>query len=268
MKNIRSIFLVISGTFVVLCIGTVYFSLQWIDRQEIPNSINARNTLRLIASVYPLLPSKCGERCVVRSIKISNLVALSAYGKKSPADLSKDLAAGFSLLNAILAKGDFPDRTAEYELSLERLLFFNRMNALAVTWGHRLEGKIFMENAESLQGFAYDEETRTVLRREVFIFRTFQNGRSSDFITNLAAHTTGLTFSDAYELLTSGLVMCANHVEKGAEYLNLALPFISDNRMNLIYAVTRNLDAPLIAAAEKNVVCQNSIAELKTLLGD
>jgi hypothetical protein len=268
MRKIFSAFFIVVGISVSIFIGAVYFSLQWIDKQAVPSSVNARQTLHFVAIVYPYLPGKCTERCVIRTIKISNLVALSEYGKKSPENLANDLAIGFSLLNGMLIQGGLPDKTAEYEISLERLMFFNRMNALAMNLGRNLYGDEYLRNVTDLQRFAYDEESRSVFRREALIYQALNKSQNQYLNHVPIEYSPELTFPAAYEEMVYGWIMCATKVDAGKDYLSRMVPFFRDKRMNLIHAITRNLDAPLIALAEKNPACQDNVAELKTLLGD
>lgn len=265
IKFLMGVIVVIAG---LVTIASLY-ALRWVDKQEIPISTDAKNTLRFIAVFYPLIPGGCDEHCVVRTIKIASLVALLDYGKKSPIDLAKDLGIGYSLLSSILAKGDLPDHTAEYEISLERLLFFNRMNALAANFGHRLKAHDTLDKALSLQHYAYDNETKISLRREKFIFRTMQGNKADDAgISLLENLSEPIAVVEAYEQMASGWALCAVQDKRGAEYTKQALQFFKDKRANLIHAVALNIDAPLIAAAEKYTVCESDIRQLKTLLGD
>lgn len=267
MKKLLNRLLLVSGGILVLSVSAFFFTLQWIDKQEIPAASDARHTLQFIAIVYPSIPGECSENCVVRTIKIANLVALTEYGKKSPVELSKDLGIGFSLLNRVFNKGDLPNKTAEFEVALERLLFFNRMNALSINWGRHLEDPGLLEEAISLQDYAYDEETKAVLSREFFIFRTLQNANKSGSLDNsLKALPEQFSFADAYQLMTSGMALCAIKNDSGAGNIKQALLFFQDKRINLIRSVGRNLDAPLIAAANENPACQGSIHQLETLL--
>lgn len=264
-KPLREVIVVV-GIATVMLAFAIFFIFRWVDRQEVPVSIDSRNTLRFIASVYPFLPGRCEEKCVVRTIKIANLVALSEYGNKSAIDFSSDIGSGFSLLNAMLNKGALPDLTAEYEISLERLLFFNRMNAFAINFGRRLDGTNILEKTESLLGHAYDEESKVSFRREKFIFLMMQYASGPDLVIKPFEIGAEMSLIEAYQLMASGWALCAIRNDRGADYISQALPFFMDKRMNLIRAVTRNLDAPLIALAEKHAACQSDISNIKTLL--
>lgn len=256
------------GVLVMLAGIAQFFVLRWIDQQEIPITSGARNTLRFVTAVYPMLPGMCGDRCVMRTIKLAHLVALSKYGKKTPADLAKDLGMGYSLLNTTLVKGDLPDQTAEFEIALERLLFFNRMNALAKNWGGDLEGNSDLEKVLLLERYAYDEETKSVSRRETDLFRILKNIKVDSGINRSDFPSAQTSFQEAYQFLVTGFALCSVGEGKGTDYVKQALPFFKNKRMGLIHATTRNLDAPLIAAAEKQAACRDNIYEFKTLLGE
>ena len=258
-----AIFLLLAS---ILLAIALFFMLNWVDKQNIPVSSNARNTLRFIAFAYPLTPNRCGEKCVVRTIKIANLIALSKYGKKTPADFAEDLASGYSVLNAALLKADFPDKTAELEIALERLMFFNRMNALAVNWEHKLNGIGMVEKVISLESYSYDNETKLVIHREKVIFNLLQNAKPiNSEVPHISQHA---VFSEAYQVMSEGVTKCATGDISGSDYIEQALPFLKSQRLALVYAVSRNLDAPLIAAAENNSACRGNVEALKlSLLG-
>lgn len=139
MTKYRAPSLIVKAAILLIIINiAIYFSFRWIDKQNIPTNSNARSALRFVAAIYPLLPGSCNEKCVARTIKIAHLVALSQYGKKSPVNFAKDIGIGFSLLNSSLINGGLPDKTAQFEIALERLLYFNRMNAFAINSGSHL----------------------------------------------------------------------------------------------------------------------------------
>lgn len=268
MTTHRSRSLVISLTVgvSVLLASAISLTLRWIDKQDIPVASNARIALRFIAATYPLLPGNCEGKCVARAVKIANLLALSEQGKKSLVDLAKDMGSGYYLLNTVLNKESFADRTAEFELALERLLFSNRVKAMAIILGARFEGSGILEKALSLQDHAYDEETKAVLQREAFIFRAMQGQDGHVPVIGSPEHASGPSFPAAYQLMASGWALCAIRDDRGAEYIKRATPYLFGKRQALIHAIARNLDTPLIAAAEMNGACQSHIDELKALL--
>lgn len=264
----RSLVLGLTLGISVVLAGAISLTLRWIDQQDIPVASSARGALRFIAATYPLLPGNCEGKCVARAVKIANLLALSKQGKKPLVDLAQDLGSGYYLLNSVLLKGNFADRTAEFELALERLLFSNRVKAMAIILGTRFEGSGILEKALGLQDHAHDEETKAVLQREAFIFRAMQG--QDGHVAALAApeQASGPSFPAAYQLMASGWALCAIRDDRGAEYIKRATPYLFSNRRALIHAIARNLDVTLIAAAEMNGACQGHIDELRARLID
>ncbi|BBP01990.1 hypothetical protein [Sulfuriferula nivalis] len=244
--------LIISVGFLVVLVGIAqFFILHWIDQQKIIVVSDARNSLRLVADAYMMLPGDCGEKCVARTITLAHLVALSQYGKKTSADLAKDLATGYSLLNAALIRGQLPNKTAEFELALERLLFFNRMSVLAENWGRSLDGSDIVEKVTSLEKYAYDDEENSVSLRESQLFSILHGNKFNLSMSHFESPSDKIPFSESYQLLVTGYALCAVGHEEGADYLKQVIPFFKNNHNSFIYATVRNLDAPLIAAAEK-----------------
>ena len=272
MKNNRgtspNFYLILVVGFLFILAGVAPFlMLRWVDQQEIPLASDARNTLRFVANVYMRIPGECGEKCVTRTITLAHLVALSQYGKKAPAKLAQDLGTGYSLINMALISGA-PNKTAEFELALERLLFFNRMDALAENWGRSLDGGDNFEKVTSLEKYASDDETKSVSQREKKLFRILQRNKFNLPISHSDIQSEHTSFPDAYQLLTTGYALCAMGDEQGAAYIKQVSTFFSGRRNEFVYATARNLDAPLMAAAENQISCRKYIYELKNILGD
>jgi hypothetical protein len=249
---------------VLLMIGCVtIYSVSWLDRQTIPQINKFRGYLLFVAKIVPLTPFPDKEKYVVRTIKLASLLATSKVGEKSVEMLGEDLAYSYRLLSDLLNKKDLPDQAAYAEVALERLILSNRMQALAMLGGQRLSLDEAAHAVIDKMRFAYDQETNDVSMRELSLFRILTNQPYEEQREDVPRSLVSATDS-----LYIGLGKCATQNDRGAEEINNALRYFVLQPTKLAYLINRNVDYPLIVAAQNSVTaekCNFSVNQLKKI---
>ena len=260
-SKIWTIFLFSIFSFLVAWVSIIH----WIDKQTVPTIHDSRFFVLGVALVYPYFPVFDKEKNIIRTIKISHLVVAAKQNEKGLVNFAKDLRRSYSMLtNLINTKRLLPndDGEALLSLSFERLIFFNRMTAMAVAGGRKINGtEEVISNLRDMKN-EFEEDIAQAIEREMALHQMLLNKVPFDLTK------TSNPLIDAANKLYEGLGLCIIGNQEGAELIRSANDFYSTSRFDLIHLLVRNPDWILVALAgtSNGTECSNSVKEIIQLL--
>ena len=173
-------YLTVSAVVLFIAVSAaIYLSLKWLDSQDMPIISSYKTPLKISYYAYRYFYKNCNEKCIANTIKITNLLAHSADLKKSHTKSINNIKDILLLLDYTISQKKLPDMTAKFELSLEKLLFFNRASYLSLIYGKTLDDYGIHQNANRLKIYAHDQETLLVLERENIFYKIIRSDKPS-----------------------------------------------------------------------------------------
>jgi hypothetical protein len=247
----------------------------WVDQQSIPASPKSAMFPKMATAVYSRAPKFYSEREIKNVIKLGNIVSIASLTEQSLHDMVDTAGVGFRLLdNYLQHRPSNMDPEAVAALEVERAILLNRMTGLVYPSEFGQRQDVF-DSLERSAALTPDGETKIAAMRELMIHQ-YLDSKASHASREKAAErldSTTLLYAGNDEHIVSanlyykGLLSCIAESGDGASLMVDALSRIRDNR-ELVYLVTRNFDAPLIAVAVKQSKCTEELNSLKKHIGD
>lgn len=232
--------LIISATALVFTIG----SIRWLDKEPWVSHPHNRWLVKSLPYFYLRTPFSSNDDDIRRTIKIAHLIALSRINEKSLDLVLIDIHESQRLIEKFVQTHQQKlDNIAIAELTLERLILLNRMNAILLQNNKQQPTDIESTRlaVKDLLPTVIDTETRRALIKELHLYDL--RWQKENIKTNIRLNEF-FDFVDAYHF---GLARCAVRDESGAQMIESALNNIPKSQ--LIEITLRNVDHPLIAAA-------------------
>lgn len=227
-----------------IAVSFAIWSIRFLDKKSWMSYSQDRWLVKALPYFYLRIPFSSDEDDIRRTIKLAHFIALSNINDKSLDVALLDIDDAQRLIGVFLKKNvhnlDVVDIS---ELTLERLILLNRMNAILLKGNKRTPTDI-----ESVRGAANnllptiaDIETKRALQKELHLY---------DFSWQDANMKTSIRSTDTHDQIDAyhyGLARCVVRDEIGAQLIETALHRIS--KRQLIDITLRNIDHPLIASA-------------------
>lgn len=248
-----------AGLLIIFAISLLFImgSILWLDKEPWESQPQHRWFVKTLPYFYLRIPFSSEDDDIRRTIKIAHLMVLSKINEKSLDLVLLDIDESQNLIEKfVLAHQQKLDNVAIAELTLEKLILLNRMNAIFL----QSSRQPLTKNIEStrlavidLLPTVADAETKRALIKELHLYDL--SWQKDNLKNNIHFNE----FSDVVDAYHFGLARCAVRDESGAQMIEFALNNI--NKSQLIEITLRNVDFPLIAAAgvSAHSLCTNAI---------
>lgn len=255
-------YLTVSAVVLFIAVSAaIYLSLKWLDSQDMPIISSHKTPLKISYYAYRYFYKNCNEKCIANTIKITNLLAHSADLKKSHAKSINNIKDILLLLDYTISQKKLPDMTAKFELSLEKLLFFNRASYLSLIYGKTLDDYGIHQNANRLKIYAHDQETLLVLERENILYKIIRSDKPSLILADKNDEGDP-SLPEKYNSILYGLALCAKNDPGGQKIARQGVDYFSKNYVPYLpYIVTRNFDIPIIQSAKATKICDDVVSD-------
>lgn len=219
-------------------------SIRWLDKEPWTSYPQNRWLVKTLPYFYLWDPFSSDDDDIHHTIKIAHFIALSKINEKSLDSVLIDIHESQRLIEEFVQEHRHKiDNIALAELTLERLILLNRMQAIVSQSNKQPPTDIEATRlaVRDLLPTVSDVETRRSLIKELHLYDL--SWQKENLKTNVLLNEF-YDFVDAYHF---GLARCAVRDESGAQLIEFALENIP--QFQLIEITLRNVDHPLIAAA-------------------
>lgn len=235
-----------AGLLIIFAISLVFIigSIRWLDKEPWASFPQNRWLVKTLPYFYLRTPFSSDDDDIRRTIKIAHFIALSKLNEKSLDLALIDIYEAQRLIEKFVQTHQQKlDNIALAELTLERLILLNRINAIFLQSGKQPPTDIESTRlaVRDLLPTIVDVDTKHALIKELYLYDL--SWQKENLKTNIRLNE----FSDFVDAYHFGLARCAVRDESGAQMIESALNNIPKSQ--LIEITLRNVDHPLIAAA-------------------
>lgn len=237
--------------------------IRWLDEKPWASYLDNRFAIKVVARVYEAHPFASKEDNVRRTIKIAHFIALSKINQKPLELMLIDFNEAQELVDSFIRNNVANlDSDAIAELTLERIILLNRMNAILLQSNRAslLDIESAKRAADALLTNIGDDEIKRALEKEIHLYDT---SRHKILMQKEYIKGDEVFAIDAYHY---GLASCAMQDDDGAVLIEFGLANIP--KQQLIEVILRNIDHPLIAAAgaASNPACTAAVDNIQKKL--